>query len=51
MKICRFPYTDIPDLPHSVLAAGFFDRFHKGHRALLKEANEKARQLGLPWGS
>lgn len=50
MKICRFPYTDIPDLPHSVLAAGFFDGFHKGHRALLKEAAEKARQLGLPWG-
>lgn len=29
MKICRFPYTDIPDLPHSVLAAGFFDGFTK----------------------
>ena len=50
MQIFRFSYTSIPCLPHSVLAAGFFDGFHQGHRALLTEAKKQAERLGLLWG-
>ena len=34
----------------TVIALGFFDGVHRGHRALLALAAEKARALGLPLG-
>lgn len=50
MKIIKFPYTRIPDLPETVLAAGYFDGLHKGHMALLEAAKAEGERLHLPWG-
>lgn len=50
MRICRFSWNKVPDLPPSVLAAGFFDGFHLGHRALLEKARQEAQKAGLEWG-
>ena len=41
--ICRAP-------SETVLALGFFDGVHLGHRALIALAAEKAKDLGLPLG-
>ena len=38
----------IPNLPSTVSCIGFFDGFHKGHQALLKETLRIANQKGLP---
>ncbi len=49
MEIIKYEagYTSKSDC---VLALGFFDGVHLGHRELLKQAKNKATELGLPLG-
>lgn len=46
MKIVRDPEQVDGGSGGVVLAAGFFDGVHAGHRAILREARERARALG-----
>ena len=45
MKVVERPEEVEGGAGGAVLAAGFFDGVHVGHRAILKEARERARHL------
>lgn len=47
MKTTRIDYRNIPDLPASSAAVGYFDGFHKGHQQLVREAEKTAEKEGL----
>lgn len=47
MKIYEIRYTDIPELPASAAAIGYFDGFHKGHQQLIGKARQIAKEKGL----
>ena len=46
----KYPIKKDPVKGKIVLALGFFDGLHRGHRALIKHAREIADQKGLPLG-
>lgn len=43
-------FSEIPELPGSVLTIGVFDGVHLGHQALLARLREHANRLNLPAG-
>ncbi len=47
MRTIRIDYRDIPSLPASVCALGYFDGLHVGHQQLMNTAIEQARFLGI----
>ncbi len=51
MKCISLNRQQTPELPKgALLALGCFDGLHIGHRALLEEARDMARTLGVPYG-
>ncbi|MDD4734500.1 MAG: bifunctional riboflavin kinase/FAD synthetase [Kiritimatiellae bacterium] len=46
MKVIRYPEQQLEDQGAVVLAIGFFDGVHLGHRAVLEEAVRRAREAG-----
>ncbi|WP_223641243.1 adenylyltransferase/cytidyltransferase family protein [Planococcus sp. 4-30] len=52
MKTIEIDYTNLQqhqlELSPHVIALGFFDGLHKGHRTVIEEAKKKADLLGLP---
>ena len=50
MKVFSYQPGNFHAPSESVLALGFFDGIHLGHRALIALAAEKAKALGLPLG-
>lgn len=47
MKVLRFSYTELPDLPPLACAIGYFDGFHHGHRQLVEKARQLAQKHGI----
>lgn len=45
MKTIRIDYKQIPKLPESVCAIGYFDGLHMGHQELIEQAKEDAKKL------
>ena len=50
MKEYRYKYGDKPNIPPCVMALGYFDGVHIGHRELLSRAKERAARFSLPLG-
>lgn len=47
MKTIRIDSTNVPDLPDSVCAIGYFDGLHLGHQQLIELARSQAEQKQL----
>ena len=50
MKIIEYYYGQTPDISECVLALGYFDGLHLGHRKLLLAARSEAKNRGLSFG-
>jgi riboflavin kinase/FMN adenylyltransferase len=48
MDVIEYKYGDAPSLGASVMALGFFDGVHIGHRRLLSKAKNEAERASLP---
>lgn len=47
MKVIRIDFKNIPPLPASVCALGYFDGLHTGHQELISTAIAQAKKYGL----
>ena len=50
MTVYTYSYGEKLNISPSVLALGFFDGVHIGHRELLARAKKRATELGVPFG-